>query len=182
MHNKAKQHRCLSGAGPRYARPLLAALGNGITMKFENRRYPKSVRALGGVFSIALLILSGYNLIKPLNGFFDPKNPSLWVITAILMVTICGITFLLYKRRNFINSPPYEVKNGSLFIHYGGGEVDEYPLTNFNGKIETTKLLLEPYIKAPSYHRFQGKIPLGFVHKSERKKLLRYLRDRVENA
>ena len=105
--------------------------------------------------------------------FFDQLN---FYTFGVIFLFFIGLVIILFYRRNMLSLPSYEVKNNLLIIHYGGGEFDKFPLSKFNGKINVETHFFEKYIIAPNYHRYNGKIPIGFIDRSKQKRLIQLLK------
>jgi len=144
------------------------------TLEFRNKKAKPWVRIISSLFLLLWLVflVSKYKYILMANSY---------TITILIVVSVM-VALTLYIRREKLSMPPYLIKNGILYIHYGGGEVDEYPLINFNGKIEiTTSFFGTRHLTAPGYRRYQDKIPIYFVERREQDRLITSLKDIVKH-
>jgi len=145
------------------------------TLEFRNKRMKPWVRIISALFLLSWFVffVRRYKYIIMANSY---------TITILIVVSVM-VVLTLYIRREKLSMPPYSIKDGILYIHYGGGEVDEYPLVNFGGKIEvTTSFFGTTHLIAPSYHRYQDKIPIYFVGRREQDRLVNSLKDIVEHV
>jgi len=110
-----------------------------------------------------------------------PLLASRGTVIALLLLSV-AVGSVLFVRRSRLAMPPYTINDDILYVHYGFGEVEEYPISNFGGKIEVISFMFSSYLVAPGYPRHFGRIPLSLIDSKERERLLNILRRMVANA